>query len=161
LESEARRSLEKVAATLNYTGVLAMEFFESDGKLLTNEVAPRVHNTGHHTLQSSSTSQFEAHLRAICDQPLEQPKFQPHFGMINWLGHKDFGLSTEAESRKEALRALADLGPHVRFKDYLKSEMRLGRKMGHWTWVADSEAESNECRERVLTTLLKWQREFI
>ena len=73
LEKEANAFLERLMLSLDYVGVLALELFVKDGQLLANEFAPRVHNSGHWTIEGAETSQFENHLRAILDQPPARP----------------------------------------------------------------------------------------
>jgi 5-(carboxyamino)imidazole ribonucleotide synthase len=153
----ARQALEKIAGGLSYTGVLAMEFFESGSQIWANELAPRVHNTGHHTLKSCGLSQFEAHLRAVLGMELVQPQCAAHFGMINWLGANHRTLPIEAESRQKSLAPLMDGADSVDFKDYLKTEIRPGRKMGHWTWTASTQEESQVVRNRILNRLSDWE----
>jgi len=107
---------------LNYVGVLALELFVVGETLLANEFAPRVHNSGHWSIEGSQTSQFENHLRAITDMPLGSTASKGHAGMVNLIG----------EIRSET-RAL-DIGS---LHDYGKSP-RPGRKLGHVTVVADT-----------------------
>lgn len=117
----ARDLAFKILEALDYIGVLAVEFFElADGTLLVNEIAPRVHNSGHWTQDSGCTDQFEIHIRAICGLPLgdTQPKHTTE--MINLLGSD--------------VDQLPDLmsDPTVKIHLYGKSEAREGRKMGHY-----------------------------
>ena len=107
---------------LDYVGVLALELFVVGDKLLANEFAPRVHNSGHWSIEGSETSQFENHLRAITDMPLGSTASTGHAGMVNLIG----------EIRSET-RAL-DIGS---MHDYGKTP-RPGRKLGHITVVADT-----------------------
>ena len=107
---------------LDYVGVLALELFVIGDKLLANEFAPRVHNSGHWSIEGSETSQFENHLRAITDMPLGSTASTGHAGMVNLIG----------EIRSET-RAL-DIGS---MHDYGKIP-RPGRKLGHITVVADT-----------------------
>jgi 5-(carboxyamino)imidazole ribonucleotide synthase len=107
---------------LDYVGVLALELFVVGDKLLANEFAPRVHNSGHWSIEGSETSQFENHLRAITDMPLGSTASAGHAGMVNLIG----------EIRSET-RAL-DIGS---MHDYGKTP-RPGRKLGHITIVADT-----------------------
>ncbi|OXE30409.1 5-(carboxyamino)imidazole ribonucleotide synthase, partial [Vibrio parahaemolyticus] len=69
LQAQAKQMFTAVADSLNYVGVLALEFFDVEGTLLVNEIAPRVHNSGHWTQQGAETCQFENHLRAVCGLP--------------------------------------------------------------------------------------------
>ncbi len=86
LQEQAKHMFTAVAETLNYVGVLALEFFDVDGQLLVNEIAPRVHNSGHWTQQGAETCQFENHLRAVCGLPLGSTKLVRETSMINILG---------------------------------------------------------------------------
>ena len=86
LERSARLYVKRVMNALDYIGVLTMEFFVVDGRLIANEMAPRVHNSGHWTIEGCVTSQFENHLRAICDMPLGSTRALGHTAMINFLG---------------------------------------------------------------------------
>jgi 5-(carboxyamino)imidazole ribonucleotide synthase len=125
LTKMARDLLKTAMDSLNYIGVLAMEFFEKDGTLLVNECAPRVHNSGHWTIEGTQTSQFENHLRAIADLPLGNTAVRaPAIAMYNIVG-------TEPPLRK--LLAFPDVHPH----HYGKS-VRPGRKVGHVTILASS-----------------------
>jgi 5-(carboxyamino)imidazole ribonucleotide synthase len=119
LERSAKIYLKRVMAALDYIGVLTIEFFVVGGRLIANEMAPRVHNSGHWTIEGSVTSQFENHLRAICDLPLGSTRALGHTAMINFLG--------ELPSRERILRI-----DGAAFHDYGK-EPRPGRKLGHCT----------------------------
>jgi 5-(carboxyamino)imidazole ribonucleotide synthase len=119
-EDIARRALE----SLDYVGVLAIEFFETEGRLLANEMAPRVHNSGHWTIEGAITSQFENHLRAVLDLPLGSTKTIGFAAMLNLIG--------ETPSTAEVL---AIPGAHLHL--YGKSP-RPGRKLGHITLCAGS-----------------------
>ena len=122
--AEARRIAEAIAGAFDYVGVLAVEMFVlSDGSVLVNEVAPRVHNSGHWTLDGASVSQFEQHIRAIAGWPLATPVRSHLVEMTNLLG---------AEIDDYA-RWLADPGASVHL--YGKAAAREGRKMGHVTRV--------------------------
>ena len=86
LERTAKIYLKRVMNALDYVGVLTIEFFVVKGRLVANEMAPRVHNSGHWTIEGCVTSQFENHLRAICDLPLGSTRALGHTAMINFLG---------------------------------------------------------------------------
>ena len=105
-----------------YAGVLAIEFFVRDGRLVANEMAPRVHNSGHWTIEGAATSQFENHLRAILGLPLGSTRALGHAAMINLIG-----------AVPPARGLLAEPGLHLH--DYGKAP-RPGRKVGHCTIVA-------------------------
>ncbi|MCC8538091.1 5-(carboxyamino)imidazole ribonucleotide synthase [Xanthomonas axonopodis pv. poinsettiicola] len=113
-----------IAQALDYVGVFALELFVRDGELLANEIAPRVHNSGHWTIEGAETSQFENHLRAVLGLPLGSTAMRGHACMLNWLG-----------SMPEAGAFLAVPGGH--WHDYGK-QAREGRKVGHATVRADT-----------------------
>lgn len=139
LERSARRHLKKVMEALSYVGVLAIEFFVVKGTLVANEMAPRVHNSGHWTLDGCVTSQFENHLRAICDLPLGSTRALGHTVMVNFLG------SLPDRERLLGMDGLA-------FHDYGK-EPRAGRKVGHCTIVKATAKERNLALTAVLKQL--------
>jgi len=123
---------QTVAERLDVTGVLAVELFETtDDRLLINELAMRPHNTGHWTIDGSTTSQFEQHLRAVLDLPLgDTGRHQPWSVMLNVLGGPSTG------SMADRLPALMTDQPAVKVHDYGK-EPRPGRKVGHVTVIGD------------------------
>jgi 5-(carboxyamino)imidazole ribonucleotide synthase len=122
LEQEARAEAKRLMDALNYVGVLTIEFFVmSDGELIANEMAPRVHNSGHWTIEAAQTSQFEQHIRAIAGWPLGSTALLCGAEMLNLIGDDANAWQSHA----------AD--PHVRLHLYGKREARLGRKMGHVT----------------------------
>ena len=128
---EAEQIARDIAATLGYVGTLCVEFFlTTDGKLLVNELAPRPHNSGHHTFDACVTSQFEQQLRAACGLPLGSTEFYRPAAMANLLG------DVWQDGEPDWSRAL-EL-PGVSLHLYGKSEPRAGRKMGHITAMADS-----------------------
>ncbi|HET9529707.1 MAG TPA: 5-(carboxyamino)imidazole ribonucleotide synthase [Blastocatellia bacterium] len=86
LQSQAEEYAMRVMVTLNYVGVLAIEFFQHEGRLLANEMAPRVHNSGHWTIEGAGTSQFENHLRAIIGLPLGSTALTGYCAMLNIIG---------------------------------------------------------------------------
>ncbi len=122
---EARELARKVADALGYVGVLTLEFFATRDGPVFNEMAPRVHNSGHWTIEGAATSQFENHIRAICGLPLGATATRfAAIEMRNIVG----------EEALEAHRILAEPGePHLHL--YGKREAREGRKMGHVTRV--------------------------
>jgi 5-(carboxyamino)imidazole ribonucleotide synthase len=121
LSHEAMAIGETIAAALDYVGVIAVELFVAGDRLLVNEIAPRVHNSGHWTIEGAETSQFENHIRAVAGWPLGIARRRARIVMDNLIGD-------EAE-RWEAL--LAEPGAHLHL--YGKAESRPGRKMGHVT----------------------------
>jgi 5-(carboxyamino)imidazole ribonucleotide synthase len=113
-----------IATALEYVGVLGVEFFVlGGGKLLVNEIAPRVHNSGHWTEAVAMTDQFEQHIRAVCGWPLGDPRRLADVTMENLIGD-------EAGALPAALKAA--MQPHL----YGKAESRPGRKMGHINRIA-------------------------
>ncbi|MDW8291456.1 MAG: ATP-grasp domain-containing protein, partial [Armatimonadota bacterium] len=126
----ARRAVamaERLAAELGYVGVLALELFEREGELLANEFAPRVHNSGHWSIEGAETSQFENHLRAVLGWPLGATGARGVALMLNFVG----GLPA-----REPLLAL----PGLHWHEYGKAP-RAGRKLGHATLVAADAAQ--------------------
>ena len=125
LQAKAEQYVHQVLTALNYVGVLAFEFFDVDGELVANEIAPRVHNSGHWTIEGASTSQFENHLRAILNKPLGDTQVAALCVMYNIIGSKpDLAL----------LQKVPDTYLHY----YGKVE-RPGRKLGHVTLKASTE----------------------
>ncbi|HEU4813018.1 MAG TPA: 5-(carboxyamino)imidazole ribonucleotide synthase, partial [Xanthomonadaceae bacterium] len=114
----------RLAEALDYVGVLALELFCRDGQLLANELAPRVHNSGHWTIEGSETSQFQNHLRAVLGLPLGDTRMVGHACMLNWIGEMPGPAPV-----------LSEPGGH--WHDYGKAA-RAGRKVGHATLRADS-----------------------
>jgi 5-(carboxyamino)imidazole ribonucleotide synthase len=120
----ADRALRRVLEAFSYVGVLAVEFFVHRGRLLANEMAPRVHNSGHWTIEAAVTSQFENHLRAISGLPLGSTAARGHAAMINLIG--------ALPPARELLRE-----PGLHWHDYGK-DPRADRKVGHCTLVESS-----------------------
>ncbi len=119
LLADAEAMASRLAKALDYVGVLALELFVTrDGRLLANEFAPRVHNSGHWTPEACYCGQFEQHIRAVCGWPLGDPSRHSDGEMINLLG-------LESEGWADAL----DRGDHLRL--YGKRHAAPGRKMGH------------------------------
>jgi 5-(carboxyamino)imidazole ribonucleotide synthase len=130
-ESYARCLLEH----LDYVGVLAIEFFQVGDELLVNEMAPRVHNSGHWTIEGAETSQFENHIRAILDWPLGSTALLGHTVMLNLIG-----------DLPDSKKILAQ--PHAHLHLYGKDE-RPGRKVGHITICAKDESTVNKSIEAI------------
>lgn len=124
IQNAAEDAARRVFDALQYVGVLAIEFFEHEGRLLANEMAPRVHNSGHWTIEGAVTSQFENHLRAVVGLPLGSTSAIGCSAMLNLIG--DLPDSTE-------VLAVRDAHLHL----YGKSA-RAGRKLGHVTLRASS-----------------------
>ncbi|NJR37599.1 MAG: 5-(carboxyamino)imidazole ribonucleotide synthase [Leptolyngbyaceae cyanobacterium CSU_1_4] len=124
--------------SLDFVGVMGIEFFRVDGKVWVNETAPRTHNSGHYSLDACVTSQFEQQLRAVSGMPLGDPALRGTGAvMVNLLGYE----STEQEYRSQ--RQQLEQIPHAHVYWYGKSMARVGRKMGHVT-VTLSSAEREE-----------------
>ena len=119
LERAAARHLRRVMDHLGYAGVLTIEFFVQRGRLVANEMAPRVHNSGHWTIEGARTSQFENHLRAVLGWPLGGTGAHETSVLLNWIGEVP-----------DALPVLAE--PLGHWHDYGKTP-RAGRKVGHAT----------------------------
>ncbi|MFT5235078.1 MAG: 5-(carboxyamino)imidazole ribonucleotide synthase [Shewanella sp.] len=117
IQQQAVDAFNKLAVSMDYVGVLAIEFFEVSGTLMVNEIAPRVHNSGHWTQQGTACSQFENHLRAVAGLPLGDTKAQKPSVMINVLGQG--AIPTQ-------VLTIDDVKSHW----YGKTQ-RAGRKMGH------------------------------
>lgn len=125
----------RLAEALDYVGVFALELFYRDGELLANEMAPRVHNSGHWTIEGAETSQFQNHLRAVLGLPLGDTHVLGQACMLNWIGEMP-----------DAAAVLQEAGGH--WHDYGK-EPRAGRKVGHATLRADGTAQLAQALERV------------
>ena len=136
LQAQAQGHLRTLLDHFSYCGVLNVEFFVKDGRLLANELAPRVHNSGHWTIEGAVTSQFENHLRAILDLPLGSTRSRGHVAMINLIG--------ELPAR-DPLLAIPDLHWH----DYGKSP-RAGRKLGHITLLAENARARDQRARKIL-----------
>ncbi|MCW2004981.1 5-(carboxyamino)imidazole ribonucleotide synthase [Xanthomonas campestris] len=126
LQEAAEAHARALAERLDYVGVFALELFVREGTLLANEMAPRVHNSGHWTIEGAETSQFENHVRAVLGLPLGSTAMRGHACMLNWLC-----------AMPDAAAFLAVPGGH--WHDYGK-QARNGRKVGHATVRADTPA---------------------
>ena len=140
---------EEIIEKLNHVGLLAVEMFlTSDGHILVNEVAPRVHNSGHLTIEGNTTSQFDQHLRAILDLPLGDTEVKKPSVMINLTGEEDY----EGPVFYKGIEKVMSL-PGVYVHLYGKAETRPFRKMGHITITAESldeaKAKAKEVRDSI------------
>ena len=131
--------MERLLSHLDYVGVLALELFVTGSTLLANEFAPRVHNSGHWTIEGSETSQFANHMLAVCGQDLDSTRPRGHAGMVNLIG-----------TIPDAARSLSD--DRATLHDYGK-EPRPGRKLGHINVLADSAPERDEIVRKLLKTV--------
>ncbi|MBN8480001.1 MAG: 5-(carboxyamino)imidazole ribonucleotide synthase [Xanthomonadales bacterium] len=139
LEAQAVVHARVLAERLDYVGVFALELFVVDGKLLVNEMAPRVHNSGHWTIEGTPCSQFENHVRAVLGQPLGDTTARACSVMLNWIGELP-----------DAGPVLAEAGGH--WHDYGKAP-RPGRKVGHATLCADRPGMLRDVLVRVARAL--------
>jgi 5-(carboxyamino)imidazole ribonucleotide synthase len=139
LQRRAAAHLRRVLTHYDYEGVLNIEFFVRGGRLIANETAPRVHNSGHWTIEGAATSQFENHLRAILGLPLGATTARGHAAMVNLIG---------ALPARDAVLAL----PEAHWHDYGKSS-RPGRKVGHVTLLAPTAAQRDRAARRLLRTV--------
>jgi len=136
LAKKAEEIAKKVINSLNLIGILAVEMFITpEGEILVNESAPRPHNSGHHTLESSFTSQYEQHLRAILNLPLGSVQKKTDAVMINLLGEPGYSGKVKYLGIEEVLEI-----PGVMLHIYGKKETRPFRKMGHIT-ILDSNVD--------------------
>lgn len=143
-----RESAQTIAKALDIVGAFAIEYFLAGEQLLVNEIAPRVHNSGHYSLEATTISQYEAHVRAICDLPLVAPRMlAPAIVMVNILGT---GEGDDLGGTADLLR-----DPDVALHLYGKAHAALRRKMGHFTVLGATpdEALSKAQRGRAL---LRW-----
>ena len=136
LQRAAEGYLRRVLDHFGYAGVLTIEFFVAGRRLVANEMAPRVHNSGHWTIEGAATSQFENHLRAILGLPLGDTRPLGHAAMVNFIG---------TMPDRSQLLAL----PGVHYHDYGKAP-RPGRKLGHCTVVAATAVARDATLRKVL-----------
>ena len=139
LAPQAFSHARRIAEELDYVGVFALELFVVEGRLLGNEMAPRVHNSGHWTIEGAPASQFENHVRAVLGLPLGDTRALGIHVMLNWVGELPPAGPVLAE-------------PRAHWHDYGKSP-RPGRKVGHATICADDAAEMVERLQRIGTAL--------
>ena len=131
---------KKVLEAFDMVGLLAVEMFlTKTGEVLVNEVAPRPHNSGHHTMKANYTSQFEQHLRAILNLPLGDTKQHSAAVMVNLLGEPGYSGEAKYEGTDQTLEI-----PGVFVHLYGKKFTKPSRKMGHMTVLAPTTAEANE-----------------
>ncbi len=127
----AREIAEKVSEAFEHVGLLAVEMFQTkDDEIIVNEVAPRPHNSGHHTIESSYTNQFEQHIRAVLNLPLGKTDSKVGGIMVNLVGAEGHTGNVIYENI-EAVLAMDGVTPHI----YGKKETRPFRKMGHITII--------------------------
>lgn len=139
LQKSAEKFFTKLAEAVNHVGVMTIEFFVHHQGLLANEVAPRVHNSGHWTIEGAKTSQFENHLRVILGKKAEDTTTKGHALMYNFVGDYDY---------KPELEAMGMI-----FHDYQKIK-RVGRKLAHGTFV---EANQKDVEKIIESFKSRWQ----
>ncbi len=155
-ENIAKKAIEialKVSEKFNHVGLLAVEMFhsessEQDDKILVNEVAPRPHNSGHHTIEACYTSQFENHIRAILNLPLGKTDSKVAGIMVNLVGSAGFSGPVIYENI-EKIMAIDGVTPHI----YGKRETRPFRKMGHVTIVNKNMEVARKIAEEVKNSI--------
>ena len=139
----------KVSEKFNHVGLLAVEMFQTkNDEILVNEVAPRPHNSGHHTIEASYTSQFENHLRAILDLPLGKTDSKVAGIMVNLVGAENFSGPVIYENIDKIME-IDGVTPHI----YGKRETRPFRKMGHVTIVNENMVEARRIAEIVKNSI--------
>lgn len=135
LQQQAEDWARIIMKELNYVGVMAIEFFNTSEGLLVNEIAPRVHNSGHWTIEGAKTSQFENHLRAIFNLPLGSTEITQPSVMINCIGQMPNAASIGNQA-------------NVHYHDYHK-EPRANRKVGHITILNEDSVVLNNTKEKI------------
>jgi 5-(carboxyamino)imidazole ribonucleotide synthase len=135
--ASASEFVHRLLNRLDYVGVLALELFVVGDQLLANEFAPRVHNSGHWSIEGSATSQFENHLRAILDLPLGSTAGRGHAGMVNLIG--------------EIPESVCELNVGA-VHDYGK-DPRPGRKLGHITVVSESAGQRDALIQKIVKSV--------
>lgn len=128
IQDQALNMARQVAELFEGAGAFGVEMFlTQDGKVLLNEIAPRVHNSGHYTIEACETSQFENHIRAVTDMPLGSTEMKvPAAVMINLLGERNGEVDLQGLEE-------AEFDPNTKVHIYGKSPVKVGRKMGHIT----------------------------
>lgn len=149
IEQQANEIAKTIIEKLHFVGLLAIEMFvDKKGNVLVNEMAPRPHNSGHHTIEANITSQYEQHLRAILNLPLGNTETILACAMVNVLGEKGFSGKTKIEGLNEILK-IDGVKPHF----YGKKTTKPFRKMGHVTVLDKTVKGAIEKTEIVKNTL--------
>ncbi|MBC7493709.1 MAG: ATP-grasp domain-containing protein, partial [Flavobacterium sp.] len=149
IAEKAQEIALQVSHKFNHVGLLAVEMFLTQtDEILVNEVAPRPHNSGHHTIEANYTSQFENHLRAILDLPLGKTDNKVAGIMVNLVGAEGFSGSVIYQNI-EKIMAINGVTTHI----YGKKETRPFRKMGHVTIVHEDRTEARRIAEIVKNTI--------
>ncbi len=150
VEAKAQEIAKAVILKLDMVGILAVEMFVTkSGDVLVNEIAPRPHNSGHHTIEANFTSQFEQHLRSVMNWPLGNPELRCPAAMINLLGEDGFSGPAIVEGKEEAM---AEKGVYIHL--YGKKLTKPFRKMGHVT-ILDENLESLKAKANRIKELIK------
>ncbi|MGE5702364.1 MAG: 5-(carboxyamino)imidazole ribonucleotide synthase [Clostridia bacterium] len=140
VQQQAEQIARTIAERLGVVGLIAVEMFvTADEQVYVNELAPRPHNSGHYTMDACVTSQFEQHVRAVCNLPLGSTKLLSPVVMINILG----------EHVQPVLDKVEELPPTCKLHLYGKSESKVKRKMGHLNVLADSVEEAMELVDKL------------
>ncbi|GAB3043194.1 5-(carboxyamino)imidazole ribonucleotide synthase [Virgibacillus ainsalahensis] len=137
IQSKAHEATDKLAQAMNIVGTFAIEMFVKGEEIYLNEMAPRPHNSGHYTIEACNISQFAQHIRAICGLPLTEIRLLNPATMVNILGEDLAGV-------QKAMGYADDGFVHL----YGKDEAKAKRKMGHITFIAETEAEKQKQIER-------------
>ena len=133
----AQQIAERIADKLGYVGTLGVEFFVCRGELVVNEMAPRPHNSGHHTIDACDASQYEQQVRALCGLPLATPRQHSAAVMVNLLGELWYEDGKGHGTYREPDWSLLHAVPGLRLHLYGKHHARPGRKMGHFVVTGD------------------------
>ncbi|MBN3584765.1 5-(carboxyamino)imidazole ribonucleotide synthase [Algoriphagus aestuarii] len=150
MEEKAKEIAKDVILKLGMVGILAVELFVTkEGDVLVNEIAPRPHNSGHHTIEANFTSQFEQHLRSVMNWPLGNPDLRCPAAMINLLGEEGFTGPAIVEGQETAL---AEKGVYIHL--YGKKLTKPFRKMGHVT-VLDEDVTKLKAKAMKIKDLIK------
>ncbi|WEN41651.1 N5-carboxyaminoimidazole ribonucleotide synthase [Thauera sp. GDN1] len=137
LRDNAQEIAERIAEKLGYIGTLGVEFFVCRGELFVNEMAPRPHNSGHHTIDACDVSQYEQQVRALCGLPLAAPRQHSAAVMVNLLGELWYEDCKGHGAYREPDWSLLHAVPGLRLHLYGKHHARPGRKMGHFVVIGD------------------------
>ena len=145
IEENAIKIAINVSRSLNNVGLLAIEMFlTNDNRILINEIAPRPHNSGHHTIECCQTSQFEQHIRSILNLPLGDTSIKIPGIMLNLVGENKIEGDVVYENINQVMK-LPGVTPHI----YGKRKSRLNRKMGHITIVNNNINDAIEMSKKV------------
>lgn len=149
IEEKCQQIALDLVEKLDYIGILAVELFlTKDGEILVNEIAPRTHNSGHHTIEGSVTSQFQQQLRAILDLPLGETKFSKYVAMVNLIGEKGYEGKVKIEGLEKCFE-ITEFYLHL----YGKTTTKPNRKMGHVTILGDNFDEIKQRADTVINNL--------